>query len=194
MIDFPKPVDPFEHVKIAEVKTATEQEKNKKPLVQKPVSKKLFIYFSFLKILSNLLSKFTKKLPKDLDGTPLHKEILTIKKSLKTLKETNLCQDSEFLNYFAFIWMKFLRDYDFYVLKNEKATKLIKKIIDEVNEYPKNSEFTLGYYISEFAGYQWVPFPYMEMLQNLHLEDQKDRVNSHLSRWISIIDELLELI
>ncbi|NGX33904.1 MAG: hypothetical protein K1060chlam1_00246 [Candidatus Anoxychlamydiales bacterium] len=194
MIDFPKPIDPFEHVKIPEVKTATEHEKNKKPLVQKPVSKKLFVYFSFLKILSNLLSKFTKKTPKDLDGTPLHKEILTIKKSLKSLKDTNLCQDSEFLNYFAFVWMKFLRDYDFYVLKNEKATKLIKKIIDEVNEYPKNAEFTLGYYISEFAGYQWVPFPYMEMLQNLHLEDKKDSVNSHLSHWISIIDELLELI
>ncbi|NGX32738.1 MAG: hypothetical protein K1060chlam4_00788, partial [Candidatus Anoxychlamydiales bacterium] len=93
-----------------------------------------------------------------------------------------------------FVWMKFLKDYDYYVLKNEKATNLIKKIIDEINEYPKNSEFTLGYYISEFAGYSWVPFPYMEMLQNLHLEDKKDPINSHLSHWISIIDELLKLI
>jgi len=77
-----------------------------------------------------------------------------------------------------------LRDYDYYVLRNEKATNLIKKIIDEINDYPKNSEFTLGYYISEFAGYSWVPFPYMEMLQNLHLEDKKDPINSHLSHWI----------
>ncbi|KKL49597.1 hypothetical protein LCGC14_2313930, partial [marine sediment metagenome] len=77
MVDFPKPVDPFEHVRIPEIKTSTEEEKNKKPLVQKPVSKKLFVYLSFLKILSNLLNTFTKKTAKDLDGTPLHKEILT---------------------------------------------------------------------------------------------------------------------
>ncbi|NGX49108.1 MAG: hypothetical protein K940chlam5_00704 [Candidatus Anoxychlamydiales bacterium] len=194
MVDFPKPIDPFEHVRIPEVKEATEERERKKPLVQKPVSKKLFVYLSFLKILSNLLNAFSKKSAKRLDGTPLHKEILTIKKSLSSLKEKNLCQDPEYLNYFAFVWMKFLRDYDYYVLKNEKATNLIKKIIDEINEYPKNSEFTLGYYISEFAGYSWVPFPYMEMLQNLHLEDKKDPINSHLSHWISIIDELLELI
>lgn len=194
MIDFPNPIDPFEHVKVPEVKTATEQEEHKKPLVQKPVSKKLFIYLSFLKILSNLVNSLTKRKPKDLDGTPLHKEIVTIKASLTSLKEKNLCQDSEFLNYFAYIWMKFLKDYEYYVLKNEKATSLIKKIIDEINEYPKNAEFTLGYYISEFAGYTWVPFPYMEMLQNLHLEYQKDLLNSHLSKWISLIDQLLELI
>lgn len=194
MVDFPKPIDPFEHVRVAEVKTATEEEKNKKPLVQKAVSKKLFIYFSFLKILSSFLNRLSKQIPKSLDGTPLHKEIVTIKKSLLSLKEKNLCQDKDFLNHFAFIWMKFLKDYDYYVLKNEKATDLIKKIIDEVNEYPKNSEFSLGYYISEFAGYQWVPFPYMEMLQNLHLENKKDPINSHLSKWISIIDQLLVLI
>ena len=194
MVDFPKPIDPFEHVRIPEVKEATEERERKKPLVQKPVSKKLFVYLSFLKILSNLLNAFTKKSAKGLGGTPLHKEILTIKKSLSSLKEKNLCQDPEYLNYFAFVWMKFLKDYDYYVLKNEKATNLIKKIIDEINEYPKNSEFTLGYYISEFAGYSWVPFPYMEMLQNLHLEDKKDPINSHLSHWISIIDELLKLI
>ncbi len=194
MIDFPKPIDPFEHVKIAKVKSAPEKEKNKKPLVQKPVSKKLFVYFSFLKILSHLLNVFTKKIPKDLKGTPLHKEILTIKKSLMSLQEKNLCQDPDFLNYFAFIWMKFFKDYDYYVLRNEKATNLIKELIDEINEYPKHAEFTLGYYISEFAGYSWVPFPYMEMLQNLHLEDKKDPIHSHLSRWICIIDELLKLI
>ncbi|NGX30376.1 MAG: hypothetical protein K940chlam4_01223, partial [Candidatus Anoxychlamydiales bacterium] len=122
MVDFPKPVDPFEHVRIPEIKTSTEEEKNKKPLVQKPVSKKLFVYLSFLKILSNILNTFTKKTAKDLDGTPLHKEILTIRKSLYSLKEKNLCQEPEFLNYFAFVWMKFLRDYDYYVLRNEKAT------------------------------------------------------------------------
>lgn len=194
MVDFPKPIDPFEHVKITEVKQPTEERRRKKPLSLKPVSKKLFVYLAFLKILSNFLNPFTKKTPRSLDGTPLHKEILTIKNSLQSLKEKNLCQDPQFLNYFAYIWMKFLKDYDYYVLKNEKATELIKKIINEVNIYPKNAEFSLGYYISEFAGYQWIPFPYMEMLQKLHLEDKQDPINSHLSHWISIIDELLELI
>jgi len=194
MVDFPSPIDPYEHVKVQKIKETIEEKEKKEPIIPKGVSKKLFLYFTFLKIVSNFLSPFRKKSIKSIDGTPLHKEILTIRSSLNSLKEKNLCQDLEFLNYFAFIWLKFLKDYDYYVLKNAEATKLIQKLVDEINIYPKNSEFSLGYYISEFAGYQWIPFPYMEMLQNLHLENTEDPENSHLSKWIEIIDKLLRIL
>ncbi|NGX63754.1 MAG: hypothetical protein KR126chlam6_01168 [Candidatus Anoxychlamydiales bacterium] len=194
MVDFPSPIDPFEHVRIAKVKETIEEKEKREPIIPKGVSKKLFIYFTFLKIVSNILAPFRQKTIKSIDGTPLHKEIVTIKSSLNSLKEKNLCQDLEFLNYFAFVWLKFLKDYDYYVLKNAEATKLIQKLVDEINLYPKNAEFSLGYYISEFAGYKWIPFPYMEMLQNLHIENTKDPENSHLTKWIEIIDKLLKLL
>jgi len=79
MVDFPSPIDPFEHVKIPEVKSTEEERERKKPLVPIPVSKKIFVYLSFLKILSNLLNSFSKKNAKNIERTPLHKEILTIK-------------------------------------------------------------------------------------------------------------------
>ena len=64
----------------------------------------------------------------------------------------------------------------------------------EINTYPKNSEFSLGFYLSEFAGYKWIPFPYINMLKDLHIEVQKKKENSHLSKWISTLNDLLEKI
>lgn len=138
-----------------------------------------------------MLSKFTSKDAKNIKRTPLHKELLTIKSSLQALRDKNLCQDSEYLNFFAYIWMKFMRDQDLYNLNNQEIINLINKLIEEIHLYPKNAEFSLAYYISEFAGYKWVPFPYMEILQNLHFENLKDPQNSHLNKWIGIINELL---
>jgi len=196
MVDFPKPVDPFEHMKVPKIKPIGEEEENKdkKPLIQVPVSKKLFVYLSFLAVLANLLRLFTKKEPKKIIHTPLHKELMTIKSSLESLENQDLCNDPEFLNFFAFIWMKFLKDYSQYSLKNAAVSKLLRDLINEVNEYPKHTEFTLGFYISEFAGYKWVPFPYMEILQNLHLENKKDHENSHLKRWIDLLDAIMKKI
>jgi len=191
MIDFPRPVDPFEHVKIQKTKPYTEEEKKKEPLVPKLVSKKLFLYMAFLKIVSNLLSKFISNKPKNIIRTPLHKELLTIKSSLQALKDENLCQDGEFINFFAYIWMKFFKDQDLYQLKNDQINSLLNQLVEEINSYPKNAEFSLAYYVTEFAGYKWVPFPYMDILQNLHLENKKDPQNSHLSKWIDIINKLL---
>ena len=143
MVDFPSPIDPFEHVRVQKIKETIEEKEKREPIIPKGVSKKLFIYFTFLKIVSNILAPFRQKTIKSIDGTPLHKEIVTIRSSLNSLKEKNLCQDMEFLNYFAFIWLKFLKDYDYYVLKNAEATKLIQKLVDEINIYPKNAEFSL---------------------------------------------------
>ena len=64
MIDFTNPIDPFEHVKIQKTQAIGEdEEKTQKKLLQKPVSKKIFIYLTLLKILSNSLKLFrnTKK-------------------------------------------------------------------------------------------------------------------------------------
>ncbi len=191
MVDFPRRIDPFEHVKIQKTKPYTEEEKKKLPLIPKPVSKKIFLYMALLKIVSNLLSKFSSKNDKNIKRTPLHKDLLTIKSALQALKDKNLCQDSEFLNFFAFIWMKFFKDQDQYSLKNAEINSLINQLVEEIHTYPRNSEFSLAYYITEFAGYKWVPFPYMDILQNLHLENENEPEISHLNKWIGIINELL---
>ena len=113
---------------------------------------------------------------------------------MEALKEKDLCQNTEFMNFFAFLWMKFLKDNEDYILKSDKITILIKKLISQINAYPKNTEFTLGYYISEFAGYKWIPFPYMEILRALHQEHIKDPENSHLKTWVDILDEILAMV
>lgn len=192
MIDYTNPIDPFEHVKVQKTEAIGQDEEAKTPLVQKPVIKKMFLYLALLKILSNLLKIFrSPQKPKELDQTPIHQEIQSLKSSLDALKEDDLCQNTQFMNFFAFIWMKLLKDYPNYFFKNAEITSLINKLIQETNSYPKNSDFTLGYYISEFAGYKWIPFPYMEILRNLHLEHKKDPENSHLTLWTDLLDKIL---
>jgi hypothetical protein len=196
MIDFTNPIDPLDHVKIERIKPiGSEEENEKKELAQKPVTKKLFLYLTFLKILSNSIKFFKNpKKPKEITETPLQQELQKIKSSLEALKENDLCQDTQFMNLFAFTWMKFLKDLEDYTLSNPAIASLIKKLISEINDYPKGSDFSLGYYISEFAGYKWIPFPYMEILRNLHLEYKKKPQNSNLQAWTDLLDEMLSKI
>lgn len=196
MVDYLNPIDPFEPVKIEKIESigSEEEEEERKKLEQKPVTKKLFLYLTILKFITNSLKLFKNHAPKELTQTPIQKEIQTIKASLEALKEKDLSRDTEFMNFFAFIWMKFLKDYSDYNLKNLEISSLIKKIISEINSYPQNTDFTLGYYISEFAGYKWIPFPYMEILKNLHDQHLQNHETSTLTKWTNIIEELLSKI
>ncbi|MFZ4674054.1 MAG: hypothetical protein ACOYL1_06905 [Chlamydiia bacterium] len=48
----------------------------------------------------------------------------------------------------------------------------LNTLITEINEHPEKGDHTLGYYLSQHAGEQWIPFPFMEILRKLH-EDKK---------------------
>ena len=188
------PIDPSSRIKPVEKIRPEERKKDQKPI---PVSKKLFLYLAVLQKLQQAIRLFSNTKNKEkveIKETPLHKELQTIKSSLESLQAKNLSNDPEFLNYFAFIWLKFLKDFNLFLLKDEKITEIITTFMHEINTFPKDAEFTLGFYLSEFAGYKWIPFPYIDILNNLHIEDQKEKENSHLSKWINTLNELLQKI
>ncbi len=185
------PIDPFEHVRVERVEEKHAENKKKQKLVPKQVSKKLFLYLTFIKLLKDTINTFTSNHKKHrINDTPLKKEILTFKAALNSLKAKDLSQDSKFLNYFAFIWLKLLKNLEIYSIEPEKLENEIKAFIHLLQIYPQSSEFSLGYYLSEFAGFKWVPFPYMEMLQKLHFEHKKDPDNSTLQKWTDILDKI----
>jgi hypothetical protein len=193
MVDSSNPIDPFGHMKVEKTKAISDEEK--KTFTPQNVDKKIFLYLVFLNFFLNTLNFFNKKRNfTSINQTPIHKELQTIKSSLESLKEKDLSQDPKFLNFFAYIWMKLFNDYKNYPISDEKTKNLLKDLISNINSYPKNSEFSLGYYISEMAGYKWVPFPYMDILRNLHIEYKKDPINSNLEQWIDLLNSLLEKI
>lgn len=192
MVDFPKPVDPFKHVKVDRVEEKP-REYQKKAIKPQSVSKKTFLYLTFLNVLKSAFKIFSNgKKPQNIKKTPLEGELKALKSSLQALKTDNLSQNPNFLNQLAFVWLKFLKDFNFFILKDKEITEKIKKLIHGINTYPKGSEFSLGYYLSKFAGYKWVPFPFMEILQDLFLEHQKDNKTSNLQKWTTILEDLLK--
>lgn len=193
MIDT-NPIDPYEHVRIEKIGD-NPTELDKKKLEPQKTDKKLFLYLAFLDVLISAFRKisFTPR-EKEIENTPIKKELTTIKASLEALKTKNLSQDSEFLNYFAFIWLKFLKDFNYFLIKDKDTENKLRALISDLHDYPEGSEFSLGYYLSEIAGYKWIPFPYMEILMNLHKEYQEKHENSHLQKWINSFDEIIKSI
>ncbi len=69
----------------------------------------------------------------------------------------------------------------------------ILKLIKEIDKYPPGEDFTLGYYLTEHAGQEWIPFPFMKLLSSLHEEDLENPEKSKLGEWVRKINEIIGL-
>ena len=49
----------------------------------------------------------------------------------------------------------------------------LKEMISAFEHHPEKGDHSLGYYLSLHAGEQWIPFPFMEILRNLHENKQQ---------------------
>ena len=67
----------------------------------------------------------------------------------------------------------------------------IMNLIKEIHTFPPGEDHTLGYYLTEHAGQEWIPFPFMNMLHDLHEESLALKEKSQLFLWIHKIDEIL---
>ena len=63
-------------------------------------------------------------------------------------------------------------------------------LIEEMRLYPLGADHTLGYYLSEYVGQEWLPFPFIDILSTLHKEYQEN-ASSILGGWISLLDALV---
>lgn len=63
----------------------------------------------------------------------------------------------------------------------------VEKLIASIQNYPDGHEHKLGYYLTEYAGEDWLPFPFMEILKKLH-RDHLAAPNSELSQIKKLTD------
>jgi hypothetical protein len=64
-------------------------------------------------------------------------------------------------------------------------------LIKEIHHFPPGEDHTLGYYLTEHAGQEWIPFPFMNMLHDLHEEFLASSEISQMGQWIRKINEIL---
>ena len=76
-------------------------------------------------------------------------------------------------------------------LKSEAHIK-IAKLIDLFYCYPSKDEHAIGFYLEKYAGENWLPFPFIKILGDLHEEyiDKKER--SILSQIIKLISNIID--
>jgi hypothetical protein len=70
----------------------------------------------------------------------------------------------------------------------------MRTFVKELQHYPAHHEHSLGYYLTEYAGQKWLPFPYMEMLLKLHVLHKKDPQEGPLSLWSKALEEMIQIL
>ncbi len=123
----------------------------------------------------------------------VQENLLQLKKSFQTIKSEDLSQDSEFIAHLSQIWRTLLEDALRFKSGSLFSIKL-KGLIKSIDSYPPQQLHTLSYYLTEYAGQKWLPFPFMEMIQKLHAQHQKNPSSSSLEQWTVQIQELALLL
>lgn len=108
----------------------------------------------------------------------------SLKMAFETLKREDRSEDIAFLHHLSQTWLHLVEE-------GIQQAKELKELIQKIERYPENQAHTFGYYLSEFAGQKWIPFPYMELIQQIHAEHQKYPEISALTEWTRLLDDLL---
>lgn len=116
------------------------------------------------------------------------KEHLSLfKNCLEMLQTQDLSQDLTFLNRLSELWQLVLED-SLRFRKTSSFSVAFRRFVRTLQNYPEQEEHTFGYYLSEYAGQTWLPFPYMELMQKIHSEENL------LGEWCKVIEELIGLL
>lgn len=167
------------------------EERRPKQSGEKPPDGKLGV-FAFLLQAFHQLVDFVLQKRHSSKEIAAYEHLLSLKAIFETLKMEDRSQDTALLEKLSQIWRHLLEDC--LHLEAELANSLMKKLVKKIQDFPEGQTHTFGYYLSEYIDEKWIPFPYMELIQTIHLEHEKDPPSSSLSQWSSLIDEILVLL
>lgn len=184
------PPDPYERYHI----DAVERERQAREQMgggDEPPEEKRGLAAFFLNLLNKILDLLLSASEK---GARAEKKAFESLRSLKAafeiLKKEDRSEDIQFLNHLSKVWQGVLED----ALNLQRDSALSaehKSLIKKIQHFPEHQAHTLGYYLSEYAGQKWIPFPYMELIQKIHSEHEKRSDVSALAEWTALIDRLL---
>ncbi len=189
--------DPYEDIKIQKIERDKEEKEKLKKSEEKNKAKAAFFLWLHLMLFFKRLTKAllgpTEAIKKKNVFADLLIHIEKIKDCLERLKTIDFSQDMQYLSYFSECWHQFLED-AVQIKKTTPFFHMLEHFIQEMQEYPTKQEHSLGYYLAEFAGSDWVPFPFMELLSGLHREHMTRAETSHLQRWTASLKDLTNYI
>jgi len=192
-----EPRDPYEGYRVEQVereRQAKEKQKEEFPEEDSP-EKKSIIFAYVLMLLHRLFELFHGMPEKGISAESekgIRTHLLRLFAFFETMKKEDRSQDIDFLNALSKTWENILEDALLFK-KSSILAKEFRKLVDDIQHYPPKQSHTLGYYLSEYAGQKWLPFPYMELIQKIHQEYLRLRTQSALESWTKSIEQLLIL-
>lgn len=151
-------------------------------------------FCAYVQKMVNFLTQAATRKRGIFSGSDLEHCLSEFKASLIALSKENRSQDQAFVLTLSSEWHALLENFHLLEFLEKKKNPLIARVkafIETLQSFPPQQEHSLGYYMSAFAGKDWLPFPFMELLQKLHDDHLKNKEKSQLSLWILSIDKLL---
>jgi hypothetical protein len=128
------------------------------------------------------------------DQGQMVEDIVAFRKLLYILSQEDQSHNPEYTQHLSELWHNLLDDCNSLLASTPQASDHLSKLknfINEMHHYPPGEDHTLGYYFTEYAGKDWIPFPFMEMLQVLHEEAQAKQQTATLTYWITELTDVL---
>jgi hypothetical protein len=113
---------------------------------------------------------------------------------LEQLKKANISENYLFAEELSQAWLT-LNEYA--SMNRQQRTppayyRKLKSFLYSAVTYPEKSDHTFGYYLNQYAGEKWLPFPFIDLLSKLHEETLLLKEKSTLSAWITSLTTVLK--
>jgi hypothetical protein len=186
------PPDPFDKYRVEEVgdkqaKRDLPEDREEEHLPENHGWLAAYLIQTLQKMVNFFLERYAKG---KVEGTGAKENLQSLKKCFEILKNEDRSEDVNFLNHLAKNWNQAVED-SFHFDKETVSSKF-RELVKKILHYPENQTHTFGYYLTEYAGQKWVPFPYMELIAKIHFEHKKNPLSSALTEWTLLLDEVLE--
>lgn len=166
--------------------------------LQNPGSK-LFHFAAALLSLKKFLGGFTDQ--SQLQAISLNKQktfedLEAFKTILEELSSEDKSHDPEYTQRLSLLWQNLFencKDMDETSANQNSLASKIYRFVGEIKHFPPGEDeiHTLGYYLAEHAGQDWIPFPFMSLLADLYQEAQTSPSTSQLNSWVTKIGEII---
>jgi hypothetical protein len=114
---------------------------------------------------------------------------------IEKLSKEDVSRNPLFTRQFSALWQRLLQDLEVIEAFERSQPELgpkIKMIIETIGSYPPFVDHPLGYYLTEHAGEEWLPVPFMDILAQLYKEHQTSPTRSQLHHTINLLHSALD--
>jgi hypothetical protein len=142
------------------------------------LSKGFVLQAAFFQLLKNYMERMLHEVKPETTSSIL----TTFRMLLNTLSQQNMSESPSFALELSQNWLQLLHARD---PKIDAFCQMLKG-------FPKGGDHSLGYYLSNYAGQEWLPFPFMEILKFLHEDARIHPGKGALHKWSAALTEIID--